>query len=175
MRRTLRTLPLLALVLALGLPGASAVAANGGSAACTVPFQIARAQQLGEVSLPKGPYKLTVLDTSELNCGAASDALRAAIREPGADLPDGWKFDAASRVISREDGSDAFRVEPEETDALAGATEGNSVWDSLESFALTWLPIIFMGLIALAVVWMVKYMPRTKPQEIGRASCRERV
>jgi cell division protease FtsH len=40
----------------------------------------------------------------------------------------------------------------------------------MESFALTWLPIIFMGLIALAVVWMVQYMPRTKPQEIAPSS-----
>ncbi len=170
MRRTLRTLPLLALALALALPGATSLAAEGGSAACTVPFQIARAQQLGEVSLPKGAYKLTLLDTSELNCGAASDALRSAIREPGADLPDGWKVDAASRVVSRADGSDAFRVEADETDALAEPAEGGSFWSSMESFALTWLPIIFMGLIALAVVWMVKYMPRTKPQEIAPGS-----
>ena len=35
---------------------------------------------------------------------------------------------------------------------------------------LTWLPIIFMGLIAVAVVWMVRYMPRTKPQEIAPSS-----
>jgi cell division protease FtsH len=169
MRRTLRTLPLLALVLAVALPGAPALAA-GGSAACTVPFQIGRTQQLGEVSLPKGPYKLTVLDTSELDCRAASDALRRAIGEPGADLPDGWKVDAPSQVISREDGSEAFRVEPDVENPLAGSGEDSSMWGSLESFALTWLPIIFMGLIALAVLWMIRYMPRTKPQEIAPGS-----
>ncbi len=154
MRRTLRTLPLLALVLALALPGGPALAA-GGSAACTVPFQIARAQQLGEASLPKGPYKLTVLDTSELDCRAASDALRRAIREPGADLPDGWKLDAPSQVVSREDGSEAFRIEPDVTDPLGGSGEDDSFWGSLEGFALTWLPIIFMGPTApsLAAGW----------------------
>ena len=40
----------------------------------------------------------------------------------------------------------------------------------MEGLALTWLPIIFMGLIAVAVVWMVRYMPRTKPQEIAPSS-----
>ena len=40
----------------------------------------------------------------------------------------------------------------------------------MQSWMLTWLPIIFMGLIAVAVVWMIQYMPRTKPQEIAPAS-----
>jgi cell division protease FtsH len=48
--------------------------------------------------------------------------------------------------------------------------DGGGFWDSLEGFALTWLPLIFMGLIAIAVVWMVQYMPRTKPQEIAPSS-----
>jgi cell division protease FtsH len=170
MSRTLRILPLLAALLVLALPGGSAMAAEGGSAACTVPFQIAHAQHLGEMTLPKGPYKLTVLDTAQLDCGSANDALRAALREPGAALPDGWKFDAASRVVSREDGSEAFRVEAEEDTSVLPSGKDGSFWDSLEGFALTWLPIIFMGLIALAVVWMVQYMPRTKPQEIAPSS-----
>jgi cell division protease FtsH len=170
MRRTLRSLPLLATLFALALPAAPALAANGGSAACTVPFEIARSQQVGEMTLQKGPYKLTVLDTSELNCKEASDALRDALREPGAELPDGLKFDAPSRVFSREDGTEAFRLEPDPEEALPGAEGGGSMWNDLESFALTWLPIIFMGLIAVAVVWMVQYMPRTKPQEIAPSS-----
>jgi cell division protease FtsH len=36
----------------------------------------------------------------------------------------------------------------------------------IESWAITWLPIIFMGLIAVAIVWMLRYFPRTKPEEI---------
>jgi cell division protease FtsH len=169
MRRTLRSLPLLAAIAALAVASAPAAAATGGSAACTVPFELARGQQLGEMSFQRGPYKLTVLDTSEINCGEASDALRAALREPGADLPDGWKFDASSHILSREDGTDAFRVDPD-ADDVAISGEESSFWDGLESFALTWLPIIFMGLIAVAVVWMVQYMPRTKPQEIAPSS-----
>ncbi len=38
--------------------------------------------------------------------------------------------------------------------------------NDIENWALTWLPIIFMGLIALAIGMTLRYMPRTKPQEI---------
>jgi cell division protease FtsH len=167
MRRTLRTLPLLATILALVLPAAPAAAVEGGSASCTVPLQIARDQQLGGLALQSGSHRLTVLDTSELTCDEARDALREALREPGETLPDGWKLDSATSTLSQDDGSEAFRIEPD----LQSTTEtGRSFWDGLEGFALTWLPIIFMGLIAIAVVWMVKYIPRTKPQEIAPSS-----
>jgi cell division protease FtsH len=170
MRRTLRSLPLLAL-LVLALPAAPAAAAEGGSAACTIPVEVARTQQLGEVRLERGPYKLTILDTSQLTCAGARDEFRRILREPGAELPEGWKFDAPSRVISRSNDTDQFRVEADDTEAGAGSEdEDNSFWGGLEGFALTWLPIIFMGLIALAVVWMVQYMPRTKPQQIAPSS-----
>jgi cell division protease FtsH len=123
------------------------------------------------VRLERGPYKLTILDTSQLTCADARDEFRRILREPGAELPEGWKFDAPSRVISRSDDTDQFRVEADDTEAAAGSEdEDNSFWGGLEGFALTWLPIIFMGLIALAVVWMVQYMPRTKPQEIAPSS-----
>jgi cell division protease FtsH len=169
MRRTIPSLPLLAALIVLALPAAPAAAADGGSASCNIPFEVARGQQLGEMRFERGPYKLTVLDTSQLNCNEASDALRAALREPGADLPAGWTFDSQSHVLRREDGADAVRVEPEMDDVTVSGG-GGSFWDGMEGFALTWLPIIFMGLIAVAVVWMVQYMPRTKPQEIAPSS-----
>jgi cell division protease FtsH len=169
MRRTLRSLPLLAMLVVLAFPAASAGAAQGGSAACTVPFEVGRAQALGELRLEKRAYELTVLDTSEITCREANEKLRDALREPGAEVPAGWKLDAPSRVFSREDGSEAFRLEAAPEETIADDT-GGSIWSSLESFALTWLPIIFMGLIAIAVVWMVQYMPRTKPQEITPSS-----
>jgi cell division protease FtsH len=36
----------------------------------------------------------------------------------------------------------------------------------IESWALQWLPIIFMGLIVVLIGMTMRYMPRTKPQEI---------
>jgi cell division protease FtsH len=35
-----------------------------------------------------------------------------------------------------------------------------------QSWAITWLPIIFMGLLVVAFLWVIKLMPRTKPVEI---------
>jgi cell division protease FtsH len=167
MRRTLRTLPLLAFLVVLAAFTTPA-SADGGSAACTVPFEIARTQSIESMVLEAGPYKLTVLDTSETTCDQANDALRTVLKEPGAALPDGWKLDAGSGTISRSDGTDGFRMEPD-TAAAAGAG-GGSMWDDMQSWMLTWLPIIFMGLIAVAVIWMIKFMPRTKPQEIAPSS-----
>src|SRR3954452_11988056 len=170
MRGTLRSLPVLAALTALALLPAPASAAAGGSASCTIPFEVAHGQQLGEGRFDPGPYKLTVLDTSQLNCGEASDALRAALRVPGAQLPDGWRFDGPSHVLSRADGTDALRIEADTEQSLVAGGQGKSFWGDLESFALTWLPIIFMGLIAVAIVWMVQYMSRTKPTEIAPSS-----
>src|SRR6185503_6824238 len=39
-------------------------------------------------------------------------------------------------------------------------------WHGIQQWMLTWLPLIFMGLIAVVLVWMLRFMPRTKPQEI---------
>ena len=38
--------------------------------------------------------------------------------------------------------------------------------DGFQNWALTWLPIIFMGLIVVLIGWTLKYMPRTKPMRI---------
>jgi cell division protease FtsH len=39
-------------------------------------------------------------------------------------------------------------------------------WDGIQTWMLTWLPLIFMGLIAVVLVGMLRFMPRTKPEEI---------
>jgi cell division protease FtsH len=46
------------------------------------------------------------------------------------------------------------------------ASNATSFWDDFTNFALTWLPIIFMGLIVLLIGLTMRYLPRTKPQEI---------
>src|SRR4051794_10130567 len=43
---------------------------------------------------------------------------------------------------------------------------GPSVFDDITNFMLTWLPLIFMGIICLLIGMTIRYMPRTKPQEI---------
>src|SRR4051812_36958825 len=43
---------------------------------------------------------------------------------------------------------------------------GPSLWSRITSFMLTWLPLIFMGAITLLIGLSLRYLPRTKPQEI---------
>jgi cell division protease FtsH len=43
-------------------------------------------------------------------------------------------------------------------------------FEEFQNWAVIWLPIIFMGLIAVAIVWMLRYLPRTKPERIKPSS-----
>src|ERR1041385_51911 len=43
---------------------------------------------------------------------------------------------------------------------------GPSLWDTIESYVLTWAPIIFMALICIVLWRTMKLMPRTKPQQL---------
>ena len=58
------------------------------------------------------------------------------------------------------DGSDAGAP-------LAAASDGGgSIFDDIQGWMITWLPIIFMGVICALIFMTLRYMPRTKPQEI---------
>src|ERR671913_766375 len=164
MSRSLRTLPMLAAAL-IALAAPPFASAAGGSAVCNVPVVVSKTQQLGELEVAEGSYKLTVTDTDQIACQEAVDEFRAALREPGAAVPDGWRVDAPSQTISRSDGTDSFSVAQD----VVGE-ESVSWWDNMQDWMIVWLPIIFMGLIAIAVVWMIRFMPRTKPQEIAPSS-----
>src|SRR5215213_2403784 len=56
--------------------------------------------------------------------------------------------------------------QPAPTVGQPAKVEGAKFWDRVTDFMLTWLPIIFMGLIVLLIGLTMRYMPRTKPQEI---------
>src|SRR5438067_12763812 len=43
-------------------------------------------------------------------------------------------------------------------------------YDQLQSYVLTWAPVVFMGLIVFFIWRTMKLMPKTKPQEIKPAS-----
>src|SRR3954469_6272419 len=65
-------------------------------------------------------------------------------------------------------GGDPTKVEKPKTTPIpvppVGA--GRSAWDRVSDFMLTWLPLIFMGIICLLIGLTIRYMPRTKPHEI---------
>ena len=74
-------------------------------------------------------------------------------------------MDAVREHHPRQDGSDAFSVERIPPPAAAGG--GLPCGTTSRAGACIWLPIIFMGIICRrGLLWMLRYMPRTKPQEI---------
>src|ERR671914_57653 len=150
----------------LGAP--SSAMAQGGSAVCSGATQVARAQTVGGLALEAGPYEITVRETGDLTCDQAREAFREILAEPGENLPDGWQVDLAARSFAREDGSDAFTINPVVPPIAADG--GGLSWDDIESWMVVWLPIIFMALIAAFLLMTLRYMPRTKPQQIKPAS-----
>ena len=166
MRSTLRLTLLWAAAAVAALPAASA-SADGGAAACTVPVTVDRAQMVGALSIEPGPQRLTLLDSAAMSCEEAVEQFQAILREPGGKLPEGWTADADGNTFESSDGTEGFRVQPDDAGAAAG---GSSTWDKIEDWAVLWLPIIFMGLIAVVLVMTLRYLPRTKPQEIKPSS-----
>ncbi len=154
-------LSLLCAVAALGALAPAAVA-EGGAATCAVPVTVNQAQQLDGLAVEPGRYTLTIRDSSELSCDEAVEEFRSILRSPGSELPEGWEVDAATRTFERSDGTRGFTIDTDTT-----TTEGGGFsWDSIQDWLITWLPIVFMGLIAVVLVMTLRYMPRTKPQEI---------
>jgi cell division protease FtsH len=41
-----------------------------------------------------------------------------------------------------------------------------TAWENVQSWMITWLPILFMAIICGLILMTLRYMPRTKPQEI---------
>jgi cell division protease FtsH len=92
-------------------------------------------------------------------------ALEQANRNPG---PDTIREREGTQVVTVQVPDAAF---PDPTKAGGfgvGTTKvsGPSFFDDVTSFMLTWLPLIFMGIICLLIGLTMRYMPRTKPQEI---------
>jgi cell division protease FtsH len=142
--------------------------AQGNAASCTKPVEVARDQSLAGLDLARGSYRLVIDDTSDLSCEQARDEFRDILLAPGGSLPEGWTVDIGSRTFARDDGTDAFRVADVKTSAAVGG-DGFS-WQDIEDWMILWLPIIFMGLIAVVLIMTLRYMPRTKPQQIKPSS-----
>jgi cell division protease FtsH len=145
-------------------PGALA---QGGSASCSAPIRVGHDQRLGALTLPRGNYRITITDTADLSCGEAVTDFRDLVRAPGGELPGGWRVQPSTRIFARDDGTDSFQLVKEFGEGSGG---GGLQWQDIEDWMVVWLPIIFMALIAVVLVMTLRYMPRTKPQQIKPSS-----
>jgi hypothetical protein len=106
-RRSLPTLLALAAltVVALTLPAASASAATK----CPATFQVLDNDHIGSMSLPAGPYTVTV---SGLSCGSASTLFTQFLSDYDGVLPFPWVANASKRSFTRSGSSVSFSVKP---------------------------------------------------------------
>jgi cell division protease FtsH len=162
----MRRATLLLVLAAVFLGAPSAAMAQGGSAVCSGSTQVARAQTVGGLALEPGSYEITVKETGDLTCDQAREEFREILAEPGENLPEGWQVDLTARSFTREDGSNAFTVNP--VVPPIGADDGGFSWQGIQDWMVVWLPILFMGLIAVVLILMLRFMPsfKMKPQEI---------
>jgi cell division protease FtsH len=141
--------------------------AQGGAAQCRQPVKLAGNHRISAVTLVKGSYRITLQETGDLTCDQARVYFREIIAAPGGTLPNGWRMDLSGLTFARQDGSDAFSVSKIPPPAGAG---GGLSWDDVQNWAVLWLPIIFLGIVSFGLLWMLRLMPRTKPQEIKPSS-----
>jgi cell division protease FtsH len=141
--------------------------AQGGAAQCRQPVKLGGQQRISSLVLPKGTYRITVLETGDLTCDQARSYFREILDSRGGTLPDGWRVDQATQTFSRDDQTDEFSVALIPPPAAAG---GGLSWDDITDWAVIWLPIIFLGVVSFGLLWMLRLMPRTKPQEIKPSS-----
>jgi cell division protease FtsH len=165
MKRAALSALIAALALLVSAPGAFA---QGGAAQCKDPLKLPNPVRMGGLTLPAGSYRISVEETGALTCDQAREAFRENEAAPGGTLADDWRLDIASRRFARTDGSDAFSLAPIPKPALGGG--GGISWDDIQNWMVLWLPIVFMALIAAVLVATLRYMPRTRPQQIKPSS-----
>ena len=99
-RSTLAAAVLLSVV-ALALPSASQAA----PLRCPGTFQVLHDDHIGGMSLPAGPYVITVLESSRLSCDQASDLFRQFLEDYDGRLPRPWVANNTTRTFTRGSGS----------------------------------------------------------------------
>ena len=159
---------LLVVVLLALLAGAlvpAAATAQDGAATCEARITLPQSTRAGGLALEKGSYQIVVNDTGTLTCEQARNRFAEFLGTGVAELPEPWRRVGTGLAFARGDGrATGFRVRRVKPPAAAGG--GGFSFDDLENFAVIWLPVIFMGLIAVVLLLTLRYMPRTKPQEI---------
>ena len=70
----------------------AASAQGGGPAACPATFQVLHDDKIGKLSLPAGPYTVTLLDSAALSCAQASDLFRQFLEDWDGRLLRPWRY-----------------------------------------------------------------------------------
>ena len=66
--------------------------------------------RIGQLRLPKGPYKITVIKKNRITCQKASNLFAKFLQDPSGDLPGGWKLKVQSGTFLKKGKGFGFRV-----------------------------------------------------------------
>ncbi|HWM12825.1 MAG TPA: hypothetical protein VNO82_25925 [Solirubrobacteraceae bacterium] len=91
---------LTALLLAAAGIAAAPAAASAAPATCPATFSVLHDDRIGTLSVPAGPYQITVSDSAALSCGRASDLFRQFLEDWDGRLPFPWKLDASTSTFT---------------------------------------------------------------------------
>jgi hypothetical protein len=113
MTRSKCSLALAAVLAALALALApSASAQSGGQAVCPGTFEVLHDDRIGGMQLPKGPYTITLLDSSALGCSEASQLFSQFLEDWDGRLPRPWVADNTTRTFTQSGTGVGFQVAP---------------------------------------------------------------
>ena len=100
MKKTLTGLAAVAATFLALAPSASAVEAN-----CPGTFDVLHNDRIGNLQLPKGPYVVTVLDTTTMGCTEASRLFAEFLEDWDGRLPRPWVANNSTRTFQAGRGS----------------------------------------------------------------------
>lgn len=83
--------------------------ADATPAQCAGAFRVLHDDHIGRLALPRGNYRITLLDAERLSCGRASALFTRFLEDYDGKLPEGWRLAVASSTFFRGSGA-GFRV-----------------------------------------------------------------
>ncbi len=108
-RTRLALLATLGVVAAAVLASPSGAAAQGATATCPSTFDVLHDDRVGRLSLPEGPYTVTV--RGGLSCASASDLFRQFLEDWDGRLPRPWVINVSTATFTRgANGDTGFSV-----------------------------------------------------------------
>jgi len=79
--------------------------------ACPAPFTVQNNDRIGELKLPAGKYRITLLAIGRLSCQRASSIFARFLQDYTGDLPGAWRLDPKTATFSKSTHY-GFRVKP---------------------------------------------------------------
>ncbi len=92
---------------------ALAPTASAAPATCPGTFEVLHNDRIGNMQLPKGPYVVTVLESSTMGCTEASQLFSQFLEDYDGRLPRPWRKDDRTRTFRAGSSNVGFRVTPD--------------------------------------------------------------